>query len=467
MSTQKVLIAGKAIEMKRARRAFSLIEILVSILILSLGLLGLGALFPVVIREQRMATDSVVGTIASNNLRSMISADFADGARVRYTQRQGAGGVEVEAAYFGLATLLAGGYPQNATTDFAGAAGFSLGQRNGLWEPRWDWQRSGANQWGKFAGSDFAGRAGGSISFNDQRQQNAAFVAFGNLGENIANWETPFQFNAPAGAGTNGLLPGSTAKRRVVPIESLTIAERFGPASAVGEETPTMVWDMVARRVARGEFNATLGMNRPSIQDDLQVAVFVRRIDQGIRLEPGATLRGALLNTEVGGSSRGVVPIGADSEGRATLDGTDGAGGANYSWPLEAQARNARQNLGDGGVFDFNDDLSRVPAGTSEHEWRQWLENVDVETVAGEAMAQVGQKLIDNLGNVYTVERVEASVAGVVAGAKRIRLNPAPAMNDIRRDNNQNRRIRQFIFTAQVPVTAMVVDVPVKREVVQ
>jgi prepilin-type N-terminal cleavage/methylation domain-containing protein len=40
--------------MNRANRhaaAFSLIEILISVLILALGLLGLGALFPVVLRE--------------------------------------------------------------------------------------------------------------------------------------------------------------------------------------------------------------------------------------------------------------------------------------------------------------------------------------------------------------------------------------------------------------------------------
>jgi len=41
--------------------AFSLIEILISIVVLSLGLLGLAAVFPAVVRQQRIATDSVQG----------------------------------------------------------------------------------------------------------------------------------------------------------------------------------------------------------------------------------------------------------------------------------------------------------------------------------------------------------------------------------------------------------------------
>ncbi|MBX3361611.1 MAG: hypothetical protein KF705_09270 [Phycisphaeraceae bacterium] len=50
----------------RLLSAFSLIEVLISVLVLALGLLGLGAMFPVVIRQQRNATDAVLGTMAAN-----------------------------------------------------------------------------------------------------------------------------------------------------------------------------------------------------------------------------------------------------------------------------------------------------------------------------------------------------------------------------------------------------------------
>lgn len=46
---------------RRDIRAFSLIEVLISIVILALGLLGLAAVFPAVVRQQRQASDGVQG----------------------------------------------------------------------------------------------------------------------------------------------------------------------------------------------------------------------------------------------------------------------------------------------------------------------------------------------------------------------------------------------------------------------
>ena len=48
--------------MMNRRRGFTLLEVLIGVLVLALALLGLAAMFPVVVRTQRIARDTVVGT---------------------------------------------------------------------------------------------------------------------------------------------------------------------------------------------------------------------------------------------------------------------------------------------------------------------------------------------------------------------------------------------------------------------
>jgi len=54
------------------RRAFSLIEVLIAILVLGLGLLGLGAVFPAVITEQRRSFDSISGESVARQVEDML-----------------------------------------------------------------------------------------------------------------------------------------------------------------------------------------------------------------------------------------------------------------------------------------------------------------------------------------------------------------------------------------------------------
>ncbi len=53
-------------------RAFTLVEVLMGVLILSLALLGLAAVFPVVAREQRLARESINGSSAMNSVDSFL-----------------------------------------------------------------------------------------------------------------------------------------------------------------------------------------------------------------------------------------------------------------------------------------------------------------------------------------------------------------------------------------------------------
>lgn len=66
--------------MRNIRHAFSLVEVLISIVVLALGLLGLAAVFPAVILEQRVASDAVQGVSMEKSV-----VDWIDG-NVRFRE---------------------------------------------------------------------------------------------------------------------------------------------------------------------------------------------------------------------------------------------------------------------------------------------------------------------------------------------------------------------------------------------
>lgn len=65
---------------RRSRRAFTLVEILFAVMVLGIALLGLGAFFPVVVRQQQVAQDATLGVLASQSASAQLRGRTYNGA---------------------------------------------------------------------------------------------------------------------------------------------------------------------------------------------------------------------------------------------------------------------------------------------------------------------------------------------------------------------------------------------------
>ena len=212
------------------RRGFSLIEILIAILVLAFGLLGLGALFPVVVSQQRDAADRTQGPAAASSIK---------------------------ASLFGGTTMV-------------------------------DWE-------------DLALGLEPSPNANDPD-------------ELLRRWA--FATNDQSGLTHNRIrafADGSLAlKGKVEPLETIPALARLYP-SPFSSVSPQFVWDVAVRRT---------DADRP-----MEVALFVRRLDTGIRAPRGKSISNALtgLGMRPGGNSPiapTALPIAVHPEsGRPTGNG--------------------------------------------------------------------------------------------------------------------------------------------------
>jgi len=251
-------------------RAFSLVEILVAIVVLALGLLGIAAVFPVVVYQQRIASDTIQGVSMERSVN-----DFLAGHRL----------------------LNEPAIPNGNNAN----PGDRRGWRIVLAQPQW----SPLSQ--QLANSPF-GRWSLPIAVADVTQMQD--------GEG-------FGFNPATGAMGMGQQGG----RHVI----LSTSERLIPAPFSGAE-PRYVWDFAARRIeagARGPRNQPLTPDLGA-DDHVQLVIFVRRIDTAIRLRPGTSLSRALVDTGLPASDRR-VPAAEDTSGRPTLDGLGTPLGPNFS----------------------------------------------------------------------------------------------------------------------------------------
>ncbi|MCC6427650.1 MAG: prepilin-type N-terminal cleavage/methylation domain-containing protein [Phycisphaerales bacterium] len=324
-------------------RGFSLIEILIAVVVLALGLLGVGAVFPVVIRSQRQSQDVVYGQIASRNAAAYLMGrqHMLDALRL--------------VAY---------------DTNFDG---------NPDEDPRYD-----ATPW--FIWSD-----------------------------KPADWGS-------VDPGSGDLLlkhpkpPNSTITSIYVPA-----SERLFPAPFTVGVNPQYIWDVAVRRKRVGGF---------------QVLVVTRRLDQQIAVPEDLVLSNVLTGKYLTSGGQRRLPMSVDAAGRPTGNGgPPGIGTYSRLRSLELDQMHPSDNalISVRGMDDGD------PTDQST-------------TVLPYANA-VGQKLVDNLGTVYTVAGTEPGDKGITW----MRVEPALTVQ-ARRQKSEGASV-QFVMTPQVPVDVRVIDV--------
>jgi len=348
---------------------FSLVEVLIAIFVLAIGLLGVAAVFPAVVRQQRTATDAVQGISIQRSVEELLR-----------------GHSELSEA--------------NVTTSDA--------EGNQLLSPR---------GWALIAGDANFSRGG------DWAAANEVAAGAGPSAPGIS-LDTA---NGDMFVGSNGAF-GSIR---------IPLAERLIPRPSSGSSVePRFVWDFIARRVAAGEKpvirdNGTSSNFSKYDDDTLQLAVFVRRIDSGIRT-PGGRSLGDVLTAD----NRSVVPVAEDRDGRPTFDGYGRGTAPRYS-PIRTTNVSVVRNA----------------------DTQRWMLNVVTADQATSFAAlrphfeQLGQKFVDSRGMVHEVVRVNRDVSPV-----QLTIDPALASGLVI-DAQGAVMSPEVYFTSQVPASVSVVTI--------
>ncbi len=288
------------------RRAFSLVEILIAILVLGFGLLGLAAVFPVVVSQQRDAANEMRGPSAVASVKAQLS----------------------------------------------GSAGLvDWGELNGFIE------------------DELTGPGPGTGTLVEGRW------AFDNFRQNLDKHQRVIRV-VPNGAVQ--LRRADKSWNQFVPATA-----RVYP-SVYGSVNPQFAWDLAVRRT--------------DLRAPLEVALFVRRIDPGIRVPDGKRLANVLTGEGLrpgGNVQPAALPIGETPEGGDDNERRpSGNGTGEYSRLRELYILPERPN----GNRDLPADRFPVPTTASRL----------VETLVG----REGQLLLDDLGVVRTVRGFESDGAG-------------------------------------------------------
>lgn len=375
-----VALSGAA----RSRRGFTLIEVLMGVLVLGLGLLGLAAVFPAVVLQQKAAADAVEGDVAATTAEAVLRGSEVFGSRV-----------------------VAGSLPPNPIPlRLLAEEQEDPSIRRGVFETMvLDENFSGEGQW----------ETGDTTALKLDPDTGALILelhANEDLGGATLDQELPV---------TQRLVPA--VKRP----ENGTNDAAWREIANRGDE-PRFVWDFVTRRSASVPLVPPPTPARSLEErrvDSVQAAIFVRRIDTGIRGAGDAQP----LSRRLSDAASNLVPVGETADGLAQNNGT-----GRYSVIREAVAdrtANAREM----------DVTNIAPAALRS------------------AIAQVGQKFVvggrDAEPGVYEVRNVRR----VTTPGDRIILEMDKAL-PLSRSGDVD---VTFLYTPQIPVAVRLVTIDPRR----
>ncbi len=356
-------------------RGFSLIEVLIGIVVLGLGLLGLAAIFPAVVQQQRQALDTTQG----------ISVERSAEEWIRGNQRLFE---QSEPPAPGIFTNL-----DNASN----RRGWERLTADSNWSYRGRWELPEASD-------GYAGITSG------------------------------IGLDPTSGAMIIG--PSDEANGLKVPLTQRLIPNP-NSVDALGRAVqPRFVWDLALRRIDRGADSRIQDVT--SLADDaVQIAIFVRRIDTGIRIPRGMRLVDTFRRD--GDVPNYRVPVAADDRGRPTGDGVGTPGESpNYS-QIQYLEFEALEEPGDGPTDPIR--LIQIPETGPYRDTAPFAR-------------QVGQKFVDESGTVRTVVDIIPQDQGRPAA---LQIEPPINRADLAEWNGD--ATLELIFTPQVPASVKVITI--------